>query len=244
MIKLSDGEILDLMPSQLNTDTDMACLSYALKMAWQRLEAYRTASMTESFIDGMPEYILDILAEEWRTQYYDQSLDIDTKRGLVKNTFIWHAKAGTASAVAELVRTVFGGGGVVEWPDFADGERVPGTFDVETGALMTQDMVERFRTIVDGVKNARSHLRRVTVRRDTAHTVRYGAAVRPAYRGENISQRDKVGHRLRYGAAIRSVSVGESIAQRKQIGQRTHTRAALYGVVVAPGIEQQEGEHR
>ena len=30
MIKLTDGELIDLLPASMKSDTDMACLSYAI----------------------------------------------------------------------------------------------------------------------------------------------------------------------------------------------------------------------
>ena len=63
MIKLQEGELLDLLPSSLKNDTDMICLSYALKMAVRRLLVYERSAMTQNFVDSLPEKILDVLAK-------------------------------------------------------------------------------------------------------------------------------------------------------------------------------------
>ena len=115
MIKLSEGELLDLLPSQLKNDTDMICLSYALKRAVDRLLVYERQTMTDNFIDSLPESILDVLAVELRSPYYIDSMNIETKRSIIKNTLIWHTKAGTPSAVSEMITTIFGEGYLVEW---------------------------------------------------------------------------------------------------------------------------------
>lgn len=59
MIKFPDGELLDLLPSSLKNDTDMICLSYAMKKAVGRLLVYERAAMTQNFVDSLPEKILE-----------------------------------------------------------------------------------------------------------------------------------------------------------------------------------------
>lgn len=170
MIKLSDGELLDLLPSQLKNDTDMICLSYALKCSIDDLLEYETHAMTQNFIDLLPEKILDVLAVELRAPYYTQEMELSVKQGIIKNVLIWHTKAGTPAAVSEMIETLFGEGAVVEWYDFEEGDKIPGTFDIITNARMTEDIVEYFIQIIERVKNERSHLRRVLIERDaTVH---------------------------------------------------------------------------
>ena len=166
MIKLQEGELLDLLPSSLKNDTGMICLSYALKMAMKRLLAYERSAMTQNFVDSLPEKILDVLAVELRSPYYLDSMEISVKREIIKNTLIWHTKAGTASAVSEMIGIVFGEGSVVEWPDFDEPPYTPGTFDIVTNAQMTEDITEFFMAVIERVKNERSHVRRVLIHRE------------------------------------------------------------------------------
>lgn len=165
MIKFSEGELLDLLPAQMKNDTDMICLSYALKCGVERLLEYEVGTMTANFIDRLPEGILDVLAVELRSPYYSDSLDIEVKRKIVKNTMVWHTKAGTPSAVSEMVEAVFGEGSVVEWPDFTEGEKTPYTFDIETNARFTEELFKMLLEIIERVKNERSHLRRILIKR-------------------------------------------------------------------------------
>lgn len=166
MIKLQEGELLDLLPSSLKNDTGMICLSYALKMAMKRLLAYERSAMIQNFVDSLPEKILDVLAVELRSPYYLDSMEISVKREIIKNTLIWHTKAGTASAVSEMISIVFGEGSVVEWPDFDEPPYTPGTFDIVTNAQMTEDITDFFMSVIERVKNERSHVRRVLIKRE------------------------------------------------------------------------------
>ena len=166
MIKLPEGELRDYLPATMKNDVDMICLSYAIKKETEQLIKYRKAAMIYRFIDSVPEPVLDLLAVELRSLYYSDTLPIETKRSIVKNTLRWHAQAGTPGAVAEMVKIVFGEGGVVEWPDFDEPPYTPGTFDIVTNARLTPDILEYFTSIIDRVKNVRSHLRRIMIKRE------------------------------------------------------------------------------
>ena len=214
MTDLLSGELLDLLPSQLNTDVDMVCLSYAIKTASAKLMDLEGQSMIYAGIDRLREDALDLLAVEMQSPYYDQGLDVDAKREIVKKTFAWHARAGTASAMTELIRAVFGSGGVVEWPDFDDGEGEPGTFEVATEAMMTFDMFERFEAVIGKVKSARSHLRGIRVARNTGHMARFGAAVHGYVVAPGIGQWESpLMEGLRYAAATHGYVVATGIGQ-------------------------------
>lgn len=75
-------------------------------------------------------------------------------------------QAGTPGAVKEMVKIVFGEGDVVEWTDFEEPPYTPGTFDIVTNARLTPDILEYFTSIIDRVKNVRSHLRRILIKRE------------------------------------------------------------------------------
>lgn len=160
MIKITDGELLDMLPSSMKNDTHMICISYALKVVLGSLLEYRLGAMTQNYIEYAPEEILDIMAVELRVLYYRDDLDVEKKRALVKNALAWHAKAGTPAAVDELIEVMFGSGYVVEWFDF-DEEGEPGTFDIVSTGDVSVEAIENMNAIINRVKNARSHLRDV-----------------------------------------------------------------------------------
>ena len=121
---------------------------------------------TMAVIDELPERILDVLAVELRTPYYQESMNLETKRNIIKRTLLWHTKAGTPSAVSELIEIVFGEGRTEEWFDYTEGPYTPGTFDIITNARMTEEMANYFLSIIQRVKNTRSHIRRILVERE------------------------------------------------------------------------------
>lgn len=166
MIKFKDGQIIDLLPPGMAKNVEMQCVSYALQKQVQRITELADQTRTVAMIDQLPESILDILATELRTPYYQESMDLKTKRNIIKRTLLWHTKAGTPSAVSELIEIVFGEGGVVEWFDYDEPPYTPGTFDIVTNAQMTEEITEYFLMIIQRVKNTRSHIRRILINRD------------------------------------------------------------------------------
>lgn len=177
MIKFEDGELLNLLPVSMANDIETQCISYALKKQIQNIIYQASRTRTVAMIDLLPETVLDVLATELRTPYYQEDMDIDTKRTIIKRTLLWHTRAGTPSAVEELIEVVFGEGSIVEWFDYEEPPYTPATFDIITNARMTEDMVEYFLSIITRVKNTRSHIRRILVTRQMEMDERIGAGM-------------------------------------------------------------------
>lgn len=158
MISLKESHITDVLPQWMGYDIEIRALSYAISqsfMRWQdRILCARIAS-----VNTLPESVLDERAKELNTPYYDSDLDIKLKRSLVKNTISLYRKAGTRSAVEEMVKIVFGSGAISEWYEH-DGE--PGTFRIETTANPTTDILETFTTLLKKVKNVSASLESIS----------------------------------------------------------------------------------
>lgn len=182
MIKLPDGEFKDYLPSAMKNDVDMICLSYALKKATERLLKYQKQTMVYNFIDTLPEQICDVLAVDLHSPYYSDLMTIEVKRNIIKNTLRWYAKAGTPEAVEELIQAVFGEGKIIEWPDFDTPPYTPGTFDIVTSAMLTPNVVDYLFGIIDRVKNVRSHLRRILIKRRIEQNIFAGTAHETYYK--------------------------------------------------------------
>lgn len=161
MVKLYDSNITDILPDVLSSDPKVQALGYAMKKAVQRLIEYCQNISIYAAIDTVPEQVLDLLAIEFNTQYYDDTMDVKLKRSMVKNTLNWYMYTGTAAAVMELVESVFGSGEIEEWFEYG-GEPYHfkiHTFNVET----TDDMIQLAESLVNSVQNVRSHLEEVII---------------------------------------------------------------------------------
>lgn len=176
MIKLHDGEPLSVLPVYFKEDPDTIAFSYAFKQGMAKLLTFSAVSELYANIDHLPDVILDLIAIEMKSQYYNDAMDIAMKRKIIKSSLSWYAKGGTISAVNEMIQTVFGKGQVVEWPDF-NGE--PGTFYIETRAEITPEAVKLFDEIIDKVKNKSSKFISLQVRRDLNQDTCLASYVRP-----------------------------------------------------------------
>lgn len=161
MINLYNSNITDILPEALADDPKVKALGYAISKSMQRMMDYCQNISVYAAIDTMPEKVLDLLAVELNTQYYDDALSIEVKRSLIKNTLVWYMNAGTVASVQEAVTSVFGNGEVEEWFNY-DGE--PYYFKVRTSNInSTDEMIQQLTDIVSRMQNVRSHLEAVVV---------------------------------------------------------------------------------
>lgn len=179
MISYYDGQITDILPGNITKKPEVKALSYALQQACRLLYRYSRRLYIYTSLDEQPEEVIDLLASELRTQYYRSTLDLDTKRRLVKNTLIWYMSAGTPEAVEELVAVVFGEGEVKEWYEYSDD---PYYFKIATNAILTPEMNDFFSIMIRRVKNTRSHLRAIDIHRTIDQELFAGVGQFPNYR--------------------------------------------------------------
>lgn len=163
MIKYTESEMLQVMPEPLKYKAEVVALSYAIKRAIGKMVGYTERASVYAAIDKLPEDILDLLAVELRAQYYDEDMDISIKREIVKKTMLWYHRAGTPSAVEELISAVFGEGEISEWFEYG-GE--PYHFKIKTDAVLSASDMEYFEKIIRNVKNVRSHLEEIQLSRE------------------------------------------------------------------------------
>lgn len=176
MINIRDGTTLDLIPEALRKEPEIQAASFALHETAKMLLDKVDRSMVYAGIDILPEEIIDLLAEEFRAQYYDGSMSMQKKRESVKKAMQWYKKAGTLSAVDELVEFMYGDHKVHEWFQY-DGQ--PYTFRVEIMGLnvqTTEKGMENFLSALQKVKNTRSLLEMLIFHRRIDQQVYSGAA--------------------------------------------------------------------
>lgn len=157
MIKLQDSQITQILPEYLSeSESSVQALSFALHKAVERLIRHCGNISVFSAVDSASGNILDLLAEELDTQYYDDSLPIDAKRKLIQNTLSWYMGTGTPGAVEELVTAVYGHGEVEEWFEYG-GE--PYFFRISiTNMEVKPGQNKEFRHILSKIKRLSAHL--------------------------------------------------------------------------------------
>lgn len=174
MIKYQDGELLNLLSAPMTEDADIIALSYAIKMGIAKFIVYAAKTTMFADADNQPESILDYMAIELDAAYYEQDMDITTKRELIKGALKWYMTAGSGKSVKELIGTTFGGGNVSEWYEFG-GE--PGEFGIEIESQMTEENYKRLSRTLDSVKPSSAHLRALESVRDAETDLYLGSAL-------------------------------------------------------------------
>ena len=212
----------------------LKALSYALQQACRLLYRYSRRLYIYTNLDEQPEEVIDLLASELRTQYYRSTLDLDTKRRLVKNTLIWYMSAGTPEAVEELVAVVFGEGEVKEWYEYAD---KPYYFKIATNAILTPEMNDFFSIMIRRVKNTRSHLRAIDIHRTIGQEFFAGVGQFQNYRppavidGYSVDQRTE--QTIHAGAATRQENHNAAIVDGFSFEGKVIGEAYIGGAVTA-----------
>ncbi len=156
MIKLENGGFLFLLPPNCKEHIENRCMAMVvdtlLKEFIKRCEAVLVWCDSENW----SEKLCDQLAVELRTPLYDRSMDLKTKRHMVKKTLDWYKRLGTASVVKEVTETAWEGTGIEEW--FQGNGRKAYTFRIKSKNMGLFAMQEALLERITEVKNVRSSL--------------------------------------------------------------------------------------
>lgn len=183
MIDLKNSNITYLLPSHLKQKAEVKAFGFALNNMVKRILKLCDRISLYSGIDKLDGEILDILAAEFKTQFYDTSLSVEIKRELVRNTLKWYMRVGTPVAVEEIVKAVFGEGRVIEWFEYGG---KPFRFKIKTNTVIDNTNVEKFKALIRNVKNVRSMLEIVEIERNIRSEYNYGSYTYGHYKAPDI----------------------------------------------------------
>lgn len=111
-----------------------------------------------SNIDGLDEAVLDILAKDFKVDWWDTRYSLDEKRQVLRDSWYVHRRMGTKAAVETALRAVYRDAVILEW--FEYGEK-PGYFRLWTD-VTNEDFVPALRREIlrrmDYYKRLSAHL--------------------------------------------------------------------------------------
>lgn len=109
-------------------------------------------------IDALPEDLLDVLAYDFKVDWWDYGYSVEQKRQTLKDSFLVHKHLGTKFAVQTAISAIYPNTAVEEWFEWGGD---PYTFrlliDV-SGILVEQNRHTRVLELANYYKNLRSHL--------------------------------------------------------------------------------------
>lgn len=163
MINILDVKLSDLLPSSFDT-VEIKALNNVVTFSLFFLQKYIDNANFTVNIDNVSEKIIDYLACEYRTPYYDEALDLKTKRNLVKSTMLTYQKIGTTNIIKEYLNTLNEEADVVEWYDY-DGN--PYNFKIFLNISDNKEVDEKLLTDIknkiEKIKNVRSSLEAIEI---------------------------------------------------------------------------------
>jgi len=160
-LNLSNIDLLILQTKSMQNDPTTIGLCEALTPQLNMISNQIDSILIYSNIDELSHDVLDILAWQFRVDWYDSTLDIDIKRKLIKNSIKVHKSKGTVYAVEQVIQDMFGDGEVQEWFEYG-GE--PYHFKViTTNASVTAELANQFNVAVNKVKRFSTVLEQIII---------------------------------------------------------------------------------
>ena len=110
--------LLRALPNVLREDT--VTLGLASAIAAELEEAASKVSLVNIYanIDTMDESMLDILAKDFKVDWWRSNADLEEKRNLIKTCWYVHRHLGTKSAIETAIASFLGDGTVQEWFEY------------------------------------------------------------------------------------------------------------------------------
>lgn len=148
MTSLYDAKTTDLLPDNLKNEKEEA-FALAVRDLYRNIMDYAKKSNIYSTMSMQSDDVLNLMAAEFRTLYYEESLSHAEKVDLIQNSLKWYAYAGKPLAVREMGEKIFGICEVLEaWQYGGD----PFMFKISVNTEYTQDILSRFTQIMERVK--------------------------------------------------------------------------------------------
>ena len=139
-------EFLRALPPVLRNDSRMIALGQVVaEELSDRMSEIEKAAIYPR-IDELDEALLDILAYDFKVDWYGYDYPLETKRALLKSSFYIHRHLGTKGAVEAAIQSVYPKSIVEEWFDYVEGGN-PYTFrivlDASTPAVPVNKPVQK-----------------------------------------------------------------------------------------------------
>lgn len=167
---LTKENLAGTLPPALRSDPSVVVLSEVLAELLAARPAEIDRLLIYPAIDTLDEPLLDILARDFKVDWWDPEYSLEEKRRTLKDSWRVHKTLGTKAAVEMAVSAIYPNTQVVEWWEYG-GE--PYHFRLHINVSddnIESDKQRRVLSRLDTYKNLRSHL----------DTINYRMTARPA----------------------------------------------------------------
>nr|WP_295945368.1 phage tail protein I [uncultured Agathobaculum sp.] len=115
---LTAENLLRTLPEVLRNDEKMAALAASIADVLAARPAEIEQLMIYSRIDELPEDLLDILAEDFKVDWWDGDYTLEEKRQTLKDSWRVHRMLGTKAAVETAISAIYPETQVSEWFEY------------------------------------------------------------------------------------------------------------------------------
>lgn len=176
-MQLSDVDLLKLQTRYMRNDEDVKGFTAALNNQIRKIAGEVDTALIYGAIDDQPEEVLDILAWQFKVDWYNASSDLLTKRKAIKDVLILSRTKGTPAAVQKAIEIYFGDGYVQEWFEYG-GTGVPHTFRVITSnESVTSERSAQFIRTLNKVKRLVAKLDSIHITEQTEHNIFFAGII-------------------------------------------------------------------
>ena len=160
-MKLSDVDLLRLLPQFMRDDKNAKAFAYAVGSQIKSVTAAIVHTKIYSRIDSLSDEVLDELAWQFNVVEYRKEYDISIKRELIKGCMELHYKRGTVASVIDVVEKIYGSARIEEWFEYGG---QPYHYKIYTSNIQSNDeMIQELMKIVKEAQNVRSWLEEVII---------------------------------------------------------------------------------
>lgn len=158
MSNIRTDDLLRTLPQVLKNDRSF--FAFATVIAKQLRAVIDDVDLVTIYarIDALPEAILDILAYDFKVDWWDYSYSVEQKRQTLKDSWLVHKHLGTKFAVETAISAIYPNSSVEEWFEWGGD---PYTFRLKVNATgVSVDFAKNARILelVNYYKNLRSQL--------------------------------------------------------------------------------------
>lgn len=159
MIKLQDTGLIEGLPPGIAEQHWVKVLDAVFRERQKKeLEAVRKVFVYTA-IDSAPENILDILAVQFKVDWYRDDYPIETKRRVIKTAMEVRRYCGTEWAVKQAISAIYPNSEIVEWYDY---NGTPGHWRLRVNITENADIayytIKRMESLLGYARRCTAHL--------------------------------------------------------------------------------------
>lgn len=174
--EMQNISLLDVAPKNLFVDETVRNIVAGIDPFLRDIASMIPVNAVIASIESLPESIVDVLAWQWRVDFYDNTMPLAEKRNAVKQSIAMHRIKGTRRTVELALHMVYTSGEVSEWFEYGGRPYYFRVRFIEPESIHTED-VDRVIRIINAVKNTRSWLESIGFTRYVPMGLYHGTVV-------------------------------------------------------------------